>query len=170
MKRVLRFAAVNILGIALLAAGMPLQAATRNGNDRWQGNGDARYQSTWSQSQRNNGRGSDQRDNGYRTNDRDDRGNRDYDRGDWRDRDRDRGAVYVPPAPNYYVNGYAYPTRGYYSDEDAGRTAAIVGGSVAAGAVIGAAAGHGQGAAVGAIIGGVAGAIASQAINHRDYR
>jgi hypothetical protein len=42
MKRVLRFAAVNILGLALLAAGMPLQAATHNGNDRWQGNGDAR--------------------------------------------------------------------------------------------------------------------------------
>jgi hypothetical protein len=121
MKRVLRFAAVNILGLALLAAGTPLSAAPQDGDGRWQ-----------------------------------------------RNDDRNAGRVYV--APNYYANGYAYPAGGYYySDGHAGRTAAIIGGSAAAGALIGAAAGHGEGAAIGAVVGGVAGVIASQAVNHHDH-
>lgn len=148
MKRVLRFAAVNTLGLALLAAGVPLQAATHNGNDRWLGNGDAHYQ--------------------Y---DRDNRAYRHDDGRGWAD--RNHGAVYAAPGvPNYYVNQYAYaPQAGYYyPDQHVGRTAAIVLGSAATGAVIGAAAGHGQGAAIGALVGGVAGAIASHAIIHHDYR
>lgn len=170
MKRVLRFAAVNILGLALLAAGMPLEAATHNGNGRWQGNGDTRSQSAWTQPQRGDyNRGGDQRGDNYRAQDRD-RGDRDTryrgdDRRGWGD--RDGGRAYA--VPNYYANGYAYPQGGYYySDEHAGRTAAIIGGSAAAGAVIGAAAGHGQGAAIGAVVGGIAGVVASQAVNHHD--
>lgn len=171
MKRVLRFAAVNILGLALLAAGTPLTAAPQDGNGRWQRNGDTPYQSAWTQqSQRGDyGRGWDQRGDRYGGHDRD-RGYRDTsyrgdDRRGWGD--RDGGRAYG--GPTYYTNGYAYPDRGYKdSDGHTGRTAAIIGGSAAAGAVIGAAAGHGQGAAIGAVVGGVAGVIASQAVNHHD--
>lgn len=82
--------------------------------------------------------------------------------------DRDRGYVarYAPapiPAP-VYVRGYY--DRGYYEEPSHnGRTAAIIGGSAAAGALIGAAADHGQGAIVGALIGGVVGVAASAAAN-----
>ena len=103
MKRVLRFAAVNILGLGLLAVGSPLQAESRDA--RWQGNGDARHVSSWSQApQRDYGRGGEARDHGYnyRDNDRDRRG--------WEYRDGGRGYT----APNYYANGYAYPSGGYY--------------------------------------------------------
>jgi hypothetical protein len=156
MKRVLRFAAVNILGLALLAAGTPLSAAPQDGNGRWQRNGDTRSQSAWTQPQRGDSYRGHDGDHGYRYDDR---------RG-WGDRDDTR--VYA--APNYYANGYAYPAGGYYySDGHAGRTAAIIGGSAAAGALVGAAAGHGEGAAIGAVVGGVAGVIASQAVNHHDH-
>jgi hypothetical protein len=78
-----------------------------------------------------------------------------------------------------YRDGY-YGDRGYdsgryddhyYYDRDhhAGRSAAIIGGSAAAGAAIGGAAGRGQGAAIGAIIGGVAGVVADQAVRHHDH-
>lgn len=161
MKRVLRFATANILGVALLAAAMPLQAATHNSDNPWQSNGGARYQSDLSQG----------RDNGHRGNDR---GNRGYRGDDHRDWDRGGGAVYATPAypaPDYYANGYAYPDGGYYYvDPHGGQTAALVGGGMAAGAVIGAAAGHGEGAAIGAVIGGITGAIASHAIQRHDYR
>ena len=77
-----------------------------------------------------------------------------------------------------YRNGY-YGDRGYYGGRDddryyyernrhAGRSAAIIGGSAAAGAVLGAAAGSGKGAAIGAIVGGVAGVVADQAVRHHD--
>jgi hypothetical protein len=60
--------------------------------------------------------------------------------------------------------------RGYRHDYDQrshnGRTAAIIGGSAAAGAVIGAVAGHGQGAIIGAVIGGIVGVAASSAADH----
>jgi hypothetical protein len=171
MKRVLRFAAVNILGLALLAAGTPLSAAPQDGNGRWQRNGDTRSQSAWTQPQRGEyNHGSDQRGDYNRGNDRE-RSYRDQhyrydDHSGWRD--HDAGRVYA--APNYYANGYGYPASGYYySDGHAGRTAAIIGGTAAAGALVGAAAGHGEGAAIGAVVGGIAGVIASQAVNHHDH-
>ena len=87
---------------------------------------------------------------------------RDYGRGGY-DTDRyDRG--------NYDARYY---DRDYYYDRDdhhAGRTAAIIGASAAAGAVIGGVAGHGQGAAVGALVGGIAGFVADQAVRHHDGR
>jgi outer membrane lipoprotein SlyB len=69
----------------------------------------------------------------------------------------------APPA-------YEAPVYGgnYYYDDHAGRTAAIIGGSALAGAVIGGAADHGRGAVIGAVIGGVVGAAASAAANHHD--
>lgn len=100
-----------------------------------------------------------------------------YARGNHRDhrsnvrQDRDRGYVsgYMPapvPAPVY---GRGYYDGGYYDQRSHdGRTAAIIGGSAAAGALIGAAADHGQGAAVGAVIGGIVGVAASAAANHHD--
>ena len=166
MKRVLRFTAVNILGLALLAAGTPLAAAPQDGNGRWQRNGDTRSQSAWTQPQRGDyNHGWDQADNRYRGQDRDYhyRGYRNDDRGGWGY--RDDGRVYGG------ANGYRYSEGdNYYPDRDrhTGRTAAIIGGGAAAGAVIGAAAGHGQGAAIGAVVGGIAGVIASQAANHHD--
>ncbi|MBV8895271.1 MAG: hypothetical protein JO051_02085 [Acidobacteriaceae bacterium] len=166
MKRVLRFAAVNILGLALLAAGMPLQAAP---NDQWHSSYAGRDQSGWSQRQQGDDRyRQDQRDDRSRQDQRDDRGFREDRRNYPGPRD---GQQFYATAPSYYANGYAYPAGGYlYNDDHAGRTAAIIGGSAAAGALIGAAAGHGQGAAIGAVVGGIAGAIASQAARHNEYR
>jgi uncharacterized protein YcfJ len=88
-----------------------------------------------------------------------------------------RHARYIPN-DRYYDDRYHAPVRyydndrhGYYDrDNHAGRSAAIIGGSAAAGAVIGAAAGHGQGAAIGAIIGGIGGFIADQSVRHHDRR
>jgi hypothetical protein len=73
---------------------------------------------------------------------------------------------------NRYRQNDRYYDRGAYRDRDshAGRSAAIIGGSAAAGAVIGAAAGHGQGAAIGAVVGGIAGFIADQSVRHHDRR
>jgi uncharacterized protein YcfJ len=71
---------------------------------------------------------------------------------------------------DYDRRGY-YDRGGYYDrDNHAGRSAAIIGGSAAAGAVTGAAAGHGQGAAIGAILGGIGGFIADQSVRHHDRR
>jgi len=86
-----------------------------------------------------------------------------------------RHARYVPSdryRDHYDDNRYYDNRRGYYDrrDNHAGRSAAIIGGSAAAGAVIGAAAGHGQGAAIGAIIGGIGGFIADQSVRHHDRR
>ncbi|HMJ61821.1 MAG TPA: hypothetical protein VK493_08665 [Bryobacteraceae bacterium] len=82
-----------------------------------------------------------------------------------------RHARYIPN-DRYYDNHYYDNRRGYYDHRDnhAGRSAAIIGGSAAAGAVIGAAAGHGQGAAIGAVIGGIGGFIADQSVRHHDRR
>jgi hypothetical protein len=78
---------------------------------------------------------------------------------------------YHAPARYYDNRGGYYDRAGYYDrDNHAGRSAAIIGGSAAAGAVIGAAAGHGQGAAIGAIIGGLGGFIADQSVRHHDRR
>ena len=100
--------------------------------------------------------------------------------GYYREQDN-RHAQYVPSdryQDRYYDDrGRDYDRRGYYDrggyydrDNHAGRSAAIIGGSAAAGAVIGAAAGHGQGAAIGAIIGGIGGFIADQSVRHHDRR
>jgi hypothetical protein len=59
----------------------------------------------------------------------------------------------------YYGGDYGY----YRSDRSAGKSAAIVGGSAAAGAIFGALAGGGQGAAIGAVIGGIGGLIVDSA-------
>ena len=94
--------------------------------------------------------------------------------GYYREQDN-RHAQYVPSdryQDRYYDNRHGDYDRGGYYDRDnhAGRSAALIGGSAAAGAVIGAAAGHGQGAAIGAIIGGIGGFIADQSVRHHDRR
>ncbi len=68
----------------------------------------------------------------------------------------------------YYGGGYEGDRYGYERSHRAGRSAAIIGGSAAAGAVLGAAAGGGRGAALGAAIGGVTGFIADQSVRHHD--
>jgi len=103
-----------------------------------------------------------------------------YDRGYGYDRDDAYGQ---PPAdnPGYYSgdyqNGYGSETYrndnyggddGYYrSRRSPGRSAAIVGGSAAAGAIFGALAGGGKGAAIGAAVGGLGGLIFDQASKDR---
>jgi hypothetical protein len=54
----------------------------------------------------------------------------------------------------YYGDGY-----GYYGNRAAGRSAAIIGGSAATGAIIGGLAGGGKGAAIGAAVDGIGGLI-----------
>jgi hypothetical protein len=147
MKRIQKFAAVNVIA-AFLGAGVPAVAA-QHGYDLH-----ARA-------------GMQPRSSGYR--DRHDGRNDRWDRDrhdDWRDRDRGTAYVYAP-APGYRAPAYG---KNHYYDRQThnGRTAAIIGGSAAAGAVIGAAVGHGQGAVIGAVIGGIAGTVASAAANHRD--
>jgi hypothetical protein len=152
---------VSILGVGLMAAGLPLQASSYPAQET-ESNGGARLQNVaWNQRE-DRGRQYDQH--------RDQRDNRA--RQDYRHRDYDRGAWGGDYAPRYYANGYAYPTDGYYYGESHdGRAAAIIGGSAAAGAVLGAAAGHsGESAVVGAVVGGIAGAIANQATHHHDWR
>ena len=89
--------------------------------------------------------------------------------GYYREQDN-RHAHYVPN--DRYHDRYSYDDHYRYYDRDshAGRSAAIIGGSAAAGALIGAAANHGQGAAIGAIIGGIGGFIADQSVRHHDRR
>jgi hypothetical protein len=90
-------------------------------------------------------------------------------------REQDSRHAHYVPNDRYndrrYENPYYDNRGGYYGrDNHAGRSAAIIGGSAAAGAVIGAAAGHGQGAAIGAIIGGIGGFIADQSVRNHDRR
>lgn len=75
-----------------------------------------------------------------------------------------QGYRYRQSYPNR-SNSYYYGNSndgGYYSDygrRSTGKSAAIIGGGVATGAVIGALAGRGKGAAIGALIGGIGGLI-----------
>jgi len=71
----------------------------------------------------------------------------------------------------YYGNDNRYYGNGYYRDyRSPGKSAAIIGGSAAAGAVVGAIAGGGKGAAIGAAVGGITGLIINQANkDHRRY-
>jgi hypothetical protein len=162
MKRVLQHAMVSILGVALMAAGAPLEAASYSAHEAGS-NGGARVQNVAWHGGQDTGR--EQHDQ-YR-------GRADgYARQDYRHRDYDRGAWAGDYGRSYYANGYAYPADGYYYGESHdGRAAAIIGGSAAAGAVIGGAAGHsGESAVIGAVVGGIAGAIANQAVQHHDWR
>ena len=153
MKRIQKFLAVNVVA-ALIGAGVPAIAAER-GHDT---HGRSEIQSHVSE-RRGDRDGNNDRNRHYENDNRRDR-SRDDNR-----RDYDRGYIYAP-APVYrgpvYDNGY------YDRDTHNGRTAAIIGGSAAAGAVIGAAVGHGQGAVIGAVIGGIAGTVASTAANQHD--
>ncbi len=151
MKRIQKFVAVNAMA-ALIGAGVPAIAAERGHDDHGRSEiqshpADHRGDRAW-----NNDRG--------RHYENDDRGRNDN------RRDYDRGYVYAP-APVY--RGPVYDN-GYYYDRDThnGRTAAIIGGSAAAGAVIGAAVSRGQGAVLGAVIGGLAGTVASAAADRPD--
>lgn len=84
----------------------------------------------------------------------------------------DRGHAYTGPSyyRDYgYRNGY-YDDHGYYHRRSAGKSAAIIGGSAAAGAAIGAMAGRGKGAAIGAAIGGIGGLIFDQSTKHHERR
>jgi len=148
VKRIQKFVAINLMAVLV---GIPAMAA-QHGHD---GHGHGEVQSQYVE----------HRDGGW--NDGRARQVRNDDR--W---ERDRGYRYAPApvyqsAPIYAAPGYA---EGYYCPPTHnGRTAAIIGGSAAAGAVIGAVAGHGQGAVIGAVIGGIAGSVASVAANHHDH-
>ena len=150
MKRIQRFVAVSAIA-AVVGTGLPAMAADHSYQER----GRIQYQSA---DHRNDRDWSRDRNRHIGNDDRWDR-----DRIDTRRGSR-AGYVYTPPVyPGpVYDNGY-YDYRSHN-----GRTAAIIGGSVAAGAVIGAAVGHGQGAVVGAIIGGLAGTVASAAADQHD--
>jgi hypothetical protein len=153
MKGIQKFAAVNVIA-ALLGAGVPAMAAQR-GHEAY-GRAGVQSQSIRHRNDRewNDGRA------GYTRND--DRWDRDY-----YDNRRDRGPGYIyAPAPAYREP--VYDNRYDYHRTHNGRTAAIIGGSAAAGALIGAAVGHGQGAAIGAVVGGLAGTVASAAADHHD--
>lgn len=153
MKRIQKFVAVNVMAV-LIGAGVPAMAAER-GHDM---HGRSEIQSH--QADRRGDRDSHNDQSRYRrSDDRWDRARKDN------RRDYDRGYVYAP-TPVY--RGPVYDTGYYDRDTHNGRTAAIIGGSAAAGAVIGAAVGHGQGAVIGAVIGGLAGSVASAAANHHD--
>jgi hypothetical protein len=88
------------------------------------------------------------------------------------DREQDYRHAHYVPNDRYHGNDRDYDNRylDYCRDNHAGRSAAIIGGSAAAGALIGAAADRGQGAAIGAIIGGIGGFIADQSVRHHDRR
>lgn len=91
-------------------------------------------------------------------------------------RNRDRGADYYRDRNDRYRDAYSYrddrdryryePYSQYRSTRSPGRSAAIVGGSAAAGAAIGAMAGGGKGAAIGALLGGAGGLIYDRATRH----
>jgi hypothetical protein len=57
---------------------------------------------------------------------------------------------------------------GYREQRSTGKSAAIIGGSAAAGAVIGGLAGDGKGAAIGAIAGAIGGVVVDQTTKNRD--
>lgn len=143
MKRLQKFAAISVMA-ALTGTGVPAMAA--QGRYGVHNRGGAQYASA---SRRDHHDWSRDRDRNHRQDIRQDR-NRGYD-------------FRRSPAPVY--------ERGYYDQRSHnGRTAAIIGGSAAAGALIGAAAGHGQGAIVGAVIGGIVGVAASAAADqHHRY-
>jgi hypothetical protein len=68
--------------------------------------------------------------------------------------------------PGYYSNGYS----DYRPYRSTGKSAAIVGGSAAAGALIGGLAGGGKGAAIGALLGGAGGFVYDRSTKNRAPR
>jgi hypothetical protein len=165
MKRIPKFLAVNVV-VALIGTGIPAMAA-QGGHDVYN-RGGTQYDSADHRGyrERNESRMRD-----FRNDDRRDRDRRSYDRRDqgfgYRD-NRGNGYGYAPVYHSAPVYGEPAYNDGYYDHHTHnGRTAAIIGGSAVAGALIGAAAGHGQGAVIGAVIGGVAGAAVSAAADHR---
>ena len=83
---------------------------------------------------------------------------------------RDRGYQYNDYGRNRYANN-DYSNGGYYGDyrpeRSAGQSAAIIGGSAAAGAVIGGLSGGTKGAIIGAAVGGVGGLVYDRATRDR---
>jgi hypothetical protein len=158
MTRIRQFTAAALA--ALMLSGIPALAAQAGYNSR--DRGAMHYRSAQHQDQQRVDRyGSDRERRRY--------DEREYARGHSDNRAYAYDRTYAPAygrSPVYAVPAYDYPYA--YQHTHNGRTAAIIGGSAAAGAIIGAAAGHGQGAILGAVIGGVAGAAVSAAANHHD--
>lgn len=83
---------------------------------------------------------------------------------------RDRGYYTGSNRDRYSDDRYYGPGYGGYYEQSPGKSAAIIGGSAAAGAVFGALAGGGKGAAIGAVVGGLGGLIVNQATrDHHRY-
>ncbi len=87
---------------------------------------------------------------------------------------RGYGANYANSDYRYRNSNYGYRTyddgrcRGYNEPRSAGTSAAIIGGSAAAGAVIGALAGDGKGAIIGGVAGAIGGVVVDQATKPRN--
>lgn len=89
---------------------------------------------------------------------------------------RGYGRSYAPAYAGYRNYEYRnndyrnndYWDYGYRQDRSAGKSAAIIGGSAAAGAVIGGLAGGGKGAAVGAVVGGIGGLVVDRTTRDQD--
>jgi Glycine zipper len=165
MKRIQKFLAINIVG-ALIGTGIPAMAA-QGGHDGYN-RGGMQYESADHRGYRER---DESRMHDFRNDDRRDGDRGSHDRGDQgRGYRADRGAGYgyAPAYQSAHVYRGPVYNDGYYDQSSHnGRTAAIIAGTAAAGALIGAAAGHGQGAVIGAVIGGVAGAAVSSAADHR---
>ena len=137
---------IGLAGILTLAvAGLPQFAAAADRYDRRESHYNSRGQSNY--------RGTDQA-YGYDN----PRGTyRDYGDREYRGGGNSSGRDYNN---RYRDNGYRGDDYGYYRRErSAGQSAAIIGGTAAAGAAVGAMAGGGKGAAIGAAIGGIGGLI-----------
>jgi hypothetical protein len=84
---------------------------------------------------------------------------------------RGYGRSYAPAYAgyrNYDYRNNGYRNYDYRQERSAGKSAAIIGGSAAAGAVIGGLAGGGKGAAVGAVVGGIGGLVVDRTTRDQD--
>jgi Ni/Co efflux regulator RcnB len=182
MKLIRNYVAVTVIA-ALIGTGTPAMAAqdgadVRNGGGmRYQSadhRGDREWNDKRSRELRNDNRSDRDRRNYDRSNyDRSNYDRSNYDRSNYDRHDYDRGSRYDRGYSYGYAGAPVYSEPVYddgyqYRRTHNGRTAAIIGGSAAGGALIGAAAGHGQGAVIGAVIGAVAGAAVSAAADHHD--
>jgi hypothetical protein len=147
-----RIGLTSILTVSLV--GVPQIAAAADRCDRQSYYNTSGYQSYYGGANRGYGYGDpggyyrDYRDQGYRNS------------GNWNDGYYNNGyRDYGYRDNRYYGDDYGY----YRSERSAGKSAAIIGGSSAAGAVFGALAGGGKGAAIGAALGGIGGLIFDRA-------